>query len=301
MDLNALGLFVEVAGRGSFAAVARDRGIDPSAVSRTIATLEGALQTRLFQRTTRAMALTEAGEHYLARLRPLVEEFARVRDEAASLRSDPIGTLRLTASVAFGEVCLVPLLGAFRARFPRLQLELLLTDSNLDLLADRIDLAIRLAPSHRADVVGVKLFATRYRVVASPAYLRQQGRPGLADLAFRSSLLFALPDFRSRWLFRRGEETIEVPVRGDFVISNALVLRAAAVAGLGPALLADWLVGSDLRSGLLEDLFPDHEVTATEFETAAWLLYPSRDYLPRKTKVAIEFLQARLGATIAPL
>jgi DNA-binding transcriptional LysR family regulator len=161
-------LLVEVSRRGSFTAVARGRGIDPSSVSRAVAALERELGVRLFERTTRALAPTEAGRLYLARVAPLLEEFDRASDEARSARADPVGALRLTASVAFGQVCLVPLLPAFRGAFPRLGLELLLTDANLDLVADRVDLAVRLAPSFRADVIGTKLFPTRYRVCASP-------------------------------------------------------------------------------------------------------------------------------------
>ncbi|MBV8428653.1 MAG: substrate binding domain-containing protein, partial [Hyphomicrobiales bacterium] len=207
------------------------------------------------------------------------------------------GTLRLTASVAFGQIGLVRLLPAFHAAFPRLRLELLLTDANLDLVQDRVDLAIRLAPSYRADVIGVKLFATRYRVVASPAYIEREGAPKApTDLSTRSCVLFALPEFQSRWLFRRNKKTVDVPVDGTFVISNALALRQAALDGLGPALLADWLIGEDIAAGRLIDLFPAHEVAATSFETAAWLLYPSREYVPRKIRVTIDFLRQQLAS-----
>lgn len=296
MDISLLDLFLHVARQRSFAAVARDRGLDPTSVSRAVAGLEARLGVRLFERTTRAMVLTPAGEMYLARLPAMVEDFERLADEARSMRTDPVGTLRLTASVAFGEHCLAPLLPAFRREFPRLRLELLLTDANLDLVADRIDLAIRLGPGHRGDVEAVGLFNTRYRVVASPDYIRARSLERPADLSAQSCLLLALPAFRSRWIFRDADGTQKVPVSGDVIASNVLMLRAAALRGLGPALLADWLIGSDLRDGRLVDLFPGHDVTATGFETAAWLLYPSRDYLPRKTSQVIAFLKQRLAA-----
>lgn len=295
MDLQDLSLFIEVARQGSFAAVARDRGVDPSSVSRSIAGLEARLGLRLFQRSSRRMVLTEAGELYLARLPVVIEDLERLRDEAASLRSGPVGTLRLTASVAFGQVCLLPLLPALSAAFPRLRHELLLTDGNLDLVGDRIDLAIRLGPSVRADVIGVKLMPTRYRVVASPEYVAAAGAPSNpAELTDRSCLLLSLTGFRSRWVFRRNGQQQDVPISGQFVMSNPLALQAAALAGLGPALLADWLIERDLKAGRMLDLFPEHEVTATTFDTAAWLLYPSRSYLPRKTRSVIDFLRARI-------
>ncbi|HEY3255176.1 MAG TPA: LysR family transcriptional regulator [Polyangiaceae bacterium] len=296
MDLAQLRVFLDVIQRGGFAAVARDANLDPSSISRTVAALESELGARLFQRTTRKLVLTEAGEAFLARVGPLVEGLERAREEIASLGSEPSGTLRLTASVAFGQLCLVPTLSAFRRAFPRLKLELLLTDTNLDLIAERIDLAIRLAPSYRGDVIGSKLFATRYRVAASPEYLAREGAPTLpAELAQRSCLLFPLPEFRDRWLFRRGTATEEVPVQGQLVLSTALALRSAALDGLGPALLADWHLDDDFAHGRLVDLFPEHEVTATTFDTAAWLLYPSRSYLPHKVRATIEFLRTHLG------
>lgn len=291
MDLQSLDLFLHVARQRSFAAVARDRGLDPTSVSRAIAALEARLGVRLFERTTRAMVLTPAGELYLARLPSLVEDLERLADEARSMRTDPVGTLRLTASVAFGEHCLAPLLPAFRRAFPRLRLEFVLTDANLDLVADRIDLAIRLGPGHRGDVESVRLFDTRYRVVASPEHVREHPLERPSDLTGRSCLLLALPAFRSRWIFRDAVGTQEIPVSGDIIASNVLMLRAAALRGMGPALLAGWLIEPDLKEGRLIDLFPDHDVTATGFETAAWLLYPSRDYLPQKTRRVAAFLK----------
>ncbi|HYQ43983.1 MAG TPA: LysR family transcriptional regulator [Polyangiaceae bacterium] len=301
METALLRVFLDVVKRGGFAAVARDSNVDPSSISRAISTLESELAVRLFQRTTRKLTLTEAGASFLARVGPIVEELERAREEVACIGSEPSGVLRMTASVAFGQICLVPLLPAFRRAFPRLTLELLMTDTNLDLIEDRIDLAIRLAPSYRGDVVGSKLFATRYRIVASPAYLAREGVPKTPrELSAHSCLLFPLPDFRERWLFRRGTVLEEVRVHGNLILSTALALRSAALDGLGPVLLADWHIQDDLERGSLVDLFPHHEVTATTFNTAAWLLYPSRDYLPHKVRVTIEFLRKHLSKGRGP-
>ena len=297
MDLSSLRAFIDVARRGNFAAAARDRNVDPSSMSRIIAALEEELGLRLFQRTTRRLALTEAGERYLHRVEALVDELEQARDEALTINAGPSGTLRMTASVAFGSKCIVPLLADFRAAFPSLKLELLLDDSNLDLVAERLDLALRLAPSIHADVVGARLFATRYRVCASPAYLanaRTLSAP--ADLGGHSCLRFALPEFRSRWLFRSaGGEIEEVAVDGDVLISNALALRECAIAGMGPALLANWLIDDDLAAGRLIDAFPAYHVAAASFDTAAWLLYPSRAFLPNKVRVSIDFFRRKLS------
>jgi DNA-binding transcriptional LysR family regulator len=128
----------------------------------------------LFQRSTRRVALTEAGEIYLARVAALAEEMDRARDEARGVSAGPVGTLRLTVSVAFGCTRLVPLLPEFRGLYPGVKLELLLTDTVLDLVAERVDLAARLGRRFDADFVATKLFDTRYRVCANPSYLRNQ-------------------------------------------------------------------------------------------------------------------------------
>ncbi|MFG1378226.1 LysR family transcriptional regulator [Xanthobacter autotrophicus] len=296
MDTTQLRIFVHVARRGSFAAAARDLDMDASAVSRAVAALEAELDARLMHRTTRTMSLTEAGLAYLARVEPILDELDRARDEVASARAEPVGTLRLTASVAFGEACLMPLLPQMRMRFPRLKLDLILTDANLDLAAERIDMALRLAPDVRADVIGVKLFATRYRVVASPDYCAREGAPRTPqEVGEHCAIVFGLPDFRLRWLFRRDGQVEEVPVRGDIAISSGLAIRHASRDGLGLALLPDWLVGPDLAAGRLIDLFPDHDVTATSFDTAAWLIYASRRYTPKKVRLMTKFLRTHLG------
>lgn len=233
---------------------------------------------------------------YLARVATLVDELERAGDEARGVSAGPSGTLRMTASVGFGNTCLVPLLPEFRARYPGVKLELLLTDTVLDLVAERVDLAIRLGRRFDADFVATKLFDAQYRVCASPVYLKNIPLPDDPQaLQQHACLLFALPDFRSRWLFRDKQGTVqEVPVHGDVTILNSLALRACALAGMGPALLANWLIDTDIAQGTLVNLFPDYHVTATDFDNAVWLLYPSREHLPNKVRVMIDFLKQHL-------
>jgi DNA-binding transcriptional LysR family regulator len=296
MDLQALTLLADVARLGSFAAVARARGWDPSAVSRSIAALEADLGLRLFQRTTRRLALTEAGDLYLTRALPLLEELQRIGDQARAAQTVPRGLLRLTASVTFGQAILMPLLPAFRARCPEVGLECLFTDQNLDLTQDRIDLAVRLGPAVEGDVIASRLMTTRYRVVASPAYLA--GSPALdgpADLARHRLLLFTIRPFRSRWLFRDAAGTVhEQPVAGDVAVSPAGAILDAALAGMGVALLPDYLTDPRIAEGRLAHLLPQWDVAATTFDTGAWLVYPSRAFVPAKTRAMIDFLREHL-------
>lgn len=297
MDLEALKTVALVARHGSFAAVSRVLDVDPSSVSRLVAGVETELGLRLFQRTTRTLSVTEEGAAYLARIEPLLEEFDHAQDMARDAARQPAGTLRMTASVAFAHECIVPHLGSFTAKYPEMALELLPTDANMDLAGNAIDLAIRLAPMPSGDVISTRLMSTRYVVCAAPEYLAAHPKlESPTDLANHPCLRFALPHYRMRWRFRRpGSDPVEVDVSGPMIIANALSLRRATVAGFGPALLADWLIASDLAEGRLVSVFPDWDCTATEFDTAAWALYPSRTYLPQKVRVMIDFLRGKLS------
>jgi DNA-binding transcriptional LysR family regulator len=298
MDLDALQVFVEVARRGSFAAAAREQNRDPSSVSRLIALLEAELGSRLFQRSTRRLSLTEAGDVYLRSIEPLIDELERARTAALNTTGKPTGTLRLTASVSFGNRKIVPLLPEFRNRYPALKIDASFTDANLDLVADRFDLAIRLGPAIEGDLVATKLMDTHYRVVASPRYIKRAQRIAKpADLSAHLCLLFPLRAFRTAWHFRDANQQLEtVTISGDVTLSPADCIRRAAIDGLGVALLPDWLVDADIDEKRLVHLLPAYAVAATNFETGAWLVYPSRAYLPNKVRVMIDFLKQHLGS-----
>lgn len=298
MDIEALNIVAQVARQGSFAAVARMLDIDPSSVSRTVAAVEADLGVRLFQRSTRALSTTEEGSLYLLQISPLLEELERANNAVRAVSHKPAGVLKMTTSVAFANRCVVPHLGAFSAQYPDVEIELLASDRNIDLVTEGIDLAIRLAPAPTGDLISTRLRTTRYLVCASPDYVVAHEAVKLpADLQNHDCLRFDLPGYRTRWIFKMGDAAPEeVPVSGKFVISNALSLMDAAIAGLGPALLPDWLVQRDLSNGALIQLLPDYAVAAAGFDTAAWALYPSRSYLPQKTRVMIDFLRATLAS-----
>ncbi|WP_269585022.1 LysR family transcriptional regulator [Roseibium sp. Sym1] len=297
MELETLKTALLVRDLGSFAAVARLLDLDASSISRVIAQLEQDVGFRLFQRSTRSLAPTGEGELYLNRIAPLVEELEAAGEEACTNAVAPRGTLRLTASISFVQECLMPILPEFRTRYPEIDLEILASDANLDLRADGIDLAVRFGQVPQGDWIVSKLVTTSYRVVASPDYLERTGRPAHPeDLSERDCIRFAIPGFKTLWQFREKDaEPFSVPVGGATVISNALSIRSAARLGMGVALLPIMLVQRDLAKGTLVDLFPDHACAAASFETAAWLLYPSRSYLPQKVRVMIDFLKERYG------
>ncbi|MEH7830223.1 LysR family transcriptional regulator [Gemmobacter denitrificans] len=297
MNLDDLKTLLLVRDQGGFAAAARTLDLNPASVSRRVAEIEAGLGLRIFQRSTRRFSVTEAGEAFLTRLAPLLDEFDAALGSAETLSTDPGGTLRMTTSVSFGHEVVMPLLGGFHAAYPGIRVELILSDSNLDLVRDRIDLALRLAPAPAGALISSRILTARYRVVASPAYLQQNPAPARPeDLAHHPALRFPLPGFRDRWMFRdTAGRVTEVPVDGWLICSNALSLRRAALDGLGVALLTDWLVGQSLRDGTLIDLFPQLEVTATGFESGIWALYPTKAYLPQRVRLMIDFIRREAG------
>lgn len=302
MDTDHLRTFVEVVRQGSFSGAARQRDISPSMVSRAVAALEAELGARLLQRTTRTLALTDAGEAYFERIGPLLNDLDRAGDDVRSRSGQVRGTVRVTASVAYGQAVLVPCLPALHRRFPGLEIDLVLSDVLFDLVSERIDVALRLGPAVDSSLVGVRLAPVVPRVVASPRYLKTHGRPRVPqDLAQCDCLRFALPGYRTRWSFRGADGAVQdVAVQGWLVMSTALAMHRAAIDGLGPALLSNWLVDVDIRDGRLIDLFPDYEATATNFDSAVWLLYASRAQMPSRVRAFVDFIKAQFARSPPP-
>jgi DNA-binding transcriptional LysR family regulator len=293
MDIEALRIFVDVMKHGSFAAVARQRDLDPSSVSRSISALETELGVRLLQRTTRKLAPTEAGAEYFTRVEGPLREMERAGQQALDLLGQPTGTLRVTACTSFGQRILAPLLPKLRELYPGLTIELVLADHHVDIVEEKIDLAVRFGRKPGAGFIASRLVPRKFHVCGSPSYLGKWGRPEHPrELEKRDCLLFPMQGYRSTWKFRlKGKRPFQVPVSGHLIISHGLTMTACAVQGLGPALLPDWLCRQEVTSGELVNLFPDYECAPTDFDTAAWLIYPSRDYIPLKLRAFIDFLR----------
>ena len=298
MEIETLALFAEVARKESFAAVARERGIAGSSVSRAVASLEEELGVRLLQRSTRRVSVTEAGAAFLDVVEPLLSEVERAWSVARDADNTPRGVLRVTAPLTFAQLNLVPLLPEFAERYPNLRFELLLTDSLVDVVAERVDVALRLGHLQDSEMIATRLCDMVYVACASPDYLERHGRPmSPLELEDHSCLRYAVPSFGARWLFRPrpGGDSFEVSIGGRFTISNGVALRDCAVAGLGITLLPRWNVARELAAGDLVDLFPEFEATATRFGGAAWLMYPSRAHVPLKVRAFRDFVQEKFA------
>lgn len=303
MDIKNLETLMLVIRHGSFAAAAREQNIDPSSVSRSISALESELGTRLFVRNTRHLALTEAGFVFTERLGTLLEELTQAQAAAIDATGEVRGRLRITVSNAFAMRCISPLLAAFCESYPALELDFWLTEEPVDLVNERVDVAIRLGNMRDSSLVAIPLMPLRYRVVASPKWMQAQEEPlrDPRDLEAIRCLCFALPGFRDHWLFSPldGSDEIEVSVRPRLISSNALMLRDSALAGLGPTLLADWMVEDDVISGTLLDLFPLYTARTANSPTTAWAVYPNRSHVPTKVRAFIKFLSSALARNAA--
>ncbi|NOY73852.1 MAG: LysR family transcriptional regulator [Gammaproteobacteria bacterium] len=295
MEIASLKTFIEVVRRGSFSAVAHDHNVSPSSVSRVVAKLESELGTRLFQRSTRRLEPTEAGNYYFEHIEHLIEKLEQAGQGCIGLNEVPQGTLRITAPVAFGQLVLAPLLPAFSKIYPQLEFELLFTDKLLDLLAERVDLAIRLGTLEDSASVATRIFDEEFVICASSGYLKQHGNPHIpTEITKHECLHFPMSNF-AHWHFldKRGD-TNTVSVRSRWRMTNSVTLKTFAQSGMGLTFLPRWAVWQELRTGELIQLFTNYKVTAANLDTAAWLLYPSRSYLPLKVRVLIDFLKEKL-------
>jgi DNA-binding transcriptional LysR family regulator len=295
MNTDDLHIFLRVAQLGSIAAAARAEALDASTVSRQIMSLEAQLGTRLFQRTTRKLTLTEAGEIFKSRVGPVLDDLDAARSAAVAGVEQPSGTLRVTASHAFGEAVLAPLLADFCGSFPAIDVDLILTDDIVDLVERQVDLGFRNGPRPTGDLVISKLLATERRLVASADYLAKS--PQIRhpyDLADHVCLTTSNAPQQQTWYFKSPAETIEFPIRARVRTASTISLHRCVRDGLGVSLLVDWLVGSDIDNGKLSRVLPEWRIAAGEGETAVWVVYPSRAFLPLKTRKFIDFVRARV-------
>lgn len=299
MEISTLHLFIEVMRRRNFTDIARTRGVAPSSISRTITGLEKELGIRLFQRTTRKLEPTEAGLAYFARISTVLDDLESARQIATDLSEEPRGTLRVTASTVFGGMHIVPLLPELADKYPALSIELNLTDAYLDLVDERIDVAIRLGTLRDSSYIAKRLANMKFYVCASPEYIKKQGRPEIPEqVVEHNCLLFPLPGFTLSWLFKNKDQvTVDISIGGKCLITNSQAIKQCTLYGMGISLLPDWLVEEEISDGSLLDLYPDYEVTATDFESSVWVVYPSKEYLALKSRVFIDLLYARFSQT----
>ena len=281
--------FLAVARLGSFVAAARELGCDATVVSRRIQALEAQLGAALFHRTTRRVALSEAGTVYRERLQPLLLQLDEAGREVAGFAGgEPRGVLRVALPGTFGRMRIMPHLPAFLARYPGIRLEASFSNRFVDLIAEGFDLAVRLgvAPDTR---LAVRQIGRRRRLLcASPDYLARCGAPiSVSELSERDCLVFSGVPQPGHWLFERDGETRSVAVTGRMVSDDAEALREAALAGLGILYATDWLVDDALAAGTLLPLLTDWRLAD---EGAIYAITPALRWVPSKTRAFADWV-----------
>jgi DNA-binding transcriptional LysR family regulator len=301
LSLGTLELFCLTAELESFSAAANSAGLTPPAVSRTIARLEARLGTPLFARTTRQVRLTDAGRHYYEQCKQAIEQIAQAEEQVSGAQTQPSGTVRVSLPTSYGHYRVLPLVPGFRRQYPGVELELQLSNRNVDFITEGFDLAVRGRTQPDSSLIAKKLEDADLVVVASPSYLAQRGTPqSTDDLARHECVHFALPS------------------TGQLVPWELLVdgrLQAHSVGGgvrcfddiIGPITLARhgaglvqtyrFLVQADLQSGALQEVLHQHAGASRPFS----LLFPAGRHMPRRVRVLIDFLTEQLShATSAP-
>ena len=298
-QLTGMAVFVQVVDTGSFTAAARRLGLDKSAVSKHITRLEMRLATRLLHRTTRALSLTEAGQLLYQSASQSIGALEETRLTLGNMTAEPRGTLKVTTSVAFGRLCIAPLIPEFLARHKELKIRFTLLDRTVDLADEGYDLAIRISNRLADNLVARPLGKVSYVLCAAPAYLAEHPRPRRpADLVKHNCLYYGSGDLTDHWQFirttgKKGEKE-SVQVSSNYVINSSEVIRDALLIGMGIGLLPLYAARDHLEQGRLVPLLSGWEVAGPfgSMAHAVWL--PTR-HLPPKVRLFVDYLVEKMG------
>lgn len=288
-------VFVEAVDRGSFAGASRTLGLSPSAVSKVVGRIEKRLGTNLLIRSTRSLSLTQEGEIYLRRARNVLAEIEDTeRAIASGACSTPRGLLRVNASVPIAHCAVTPLLPAFLAQYPDIEVDLSLDDGMVDLIENRTDVAIRVGPLQDSGLKARKLLESRMAVVAAPEYLR--GNPPLetpSDLKGHQCIGYNFRRSMAEWPFRQLQDgTISYsPLNGRVQVNNGETVRRLAIAGLGLARLARFHVQPDIDAGRLVPVLEDFNPGDTETFSA---VYVGHEHLAARIRAFVDFLSTHM-------
>ncbi|MBI3525130.1 MAG: LysR family transcriptional regulator [Betaproteobacteria bacterium] len=295
--LGSIELFCLTAEQQSFTAAAATAGLTPAAVSRSVARLEARLGVQLFVRTTRRVRLTDGGRSYFEQCRQALGQLIEAEREVTGEQHLPSGTVRISLPTSYGHYRILPLLPAFRAKYPAVEIDVHLSNRNIDFTAEDFDLAVRGRTPPDSSLVARKLEDADLLVVASPKYLRLHGTPTSLDaLQKHDCIQFLLPSSGQvmPWLLRQQERDIELPTTGGVRCSDD-ILGTVTLARGGAGLLQTYrfIVEQDLQQGSLKEVLHKFAGATRPFS----LLYPSNRHMPQRVRVLIDFLLLRLGRT----
>ena len=290
--MNSMAVFRRVVEAKNFSAVARETNMSQSTVSKHIAALEERLGTKLLNRSTRSLKLTEAGKEYYHHCIRILNDFQEAEASIGKGKIKPTGTLRISTSAAFGRTCMLPYLDEFFSTYPEINVDLLFDDDYIDLVKQGIDLAIRIGPLADSTLIARKIGTSQRMVVASTNYLVKHGRPKKpADLAKHNCLLYSLQKAPDLWYFNSAQEGDEsVRVSGRLKASSPDAICDATIEGLGISVLCEWYVRKHIKEGRLKVILQDYHPTAYDINA----VYPERKFVPQKVKRMIEFLAGKV-------
>lgn len=290
MDLNQLLIFAKVAENQSFTKAAQELGLEKSTVSTKVSQLENRLGTRLLNRTTRLVTLTEAGQGYYQYCRQIVDSAMEADHYAETFSGEPQGVLRISVPLDFGQILVRELIKPFMQTYPNLKIDLCVIDREVDLIAERFDLALRIGPGSLKDsnLVGKKLFDIHMGLFAAPAFLQEHGEPGdLADLQNYPVIFFSK---QPESIFKFEPFLISASfenLTGNLKINDILTCKEAALAGLGLSILPVDIVQQEVAVNKLKRILPDCDLPLM----ALFAVYPSRKWTPSKLKAFLQFLE----------
>lgn len=291
-DLNLIAIFARVVETGSFSEAARRLDISRSAVSKAVAKLEKSLGARLLNRSTRHLSLTEAGAALAEHSARILEEAEQAERVVSSLHAEPRGMLKVNASVAFGTLHIAPALADFVARYPKIRIDMAITDRPVDLAEEGYDVLIRVTGEPDLNLVARKLAPAYRKLCATPEYFQRRGVPRTPeDLVNHDCLDYTLSGEQGYWHFTGPKGKIAVPVSGPLRINDDDALSQAVLGGLGIALLPTFTIGKDLQEGRLQAVLSEY----LPVERYVYAMYLPTRHLPVKVRSFIDFLLARFG------
>ncbi|MFJ3522323.1 LysR family transcriptional regulator [Pseudomonas sp. NPDC090203] len=294
--LGLINTFIRVIENGSIAAAARAQGMSPAAVSQSITRLETHLGVRLLSRTTRSMALTESGARYFEKVRHIPHDI-ELASQAAAVATAPQGPLCIATTTAFGRYVLAPLLPAFKAAYPRIDIELICTDRRVDHRLEGVDVSLRIDAQLNEQLIARRIASIPFVFCASPGYLETAGVPTTPeDLQHHACLVFRYPtDGRFLpWHFRRDGQRFEARVNPGFVCDDIDTIAQIALNGGGIARLASFIAQPLIDSGRLLPLFEPASRSAAWAESEPMQIYAcvsERSALNAKVRAFIEFVE----------
>ncbi|MFK0313695.1 LysR family transcriptional regulator [Pseudomonas sp. NPDC090233] len=289
--LSAMRVFITVVDLGSQSAAADHLQLSRPVVSRYLAELEEWVGARLMQRTTRKLSLTAAGLETLPRCRQLLELAGDLQTAVRQPEDAPRGALRISVSTSFGQAQLVDAVAAYVRRYPGVKVELQMLDRTVNLVDERIDLAIRTSNDLDPNLIARRLTVCRSVICAAPAYLLAHGTPQRVEELSRHNCLTHAYFGHSVWQFEVDGRQIAVPVEGNISANEALTLQKAALAGAGIAMLPTYQAAPALRTGELIRLLPD----ARPLELNLNAVYTSRKHMPATLRSMLDFLAQRFS------